>query len=221
VWACSTVALPHSTALIYPFHRRANAPRAINNNECLLYRQYSSRMAQMRGPSILRIEMLRSKNTQCKPTPALQSPHATTHQIVVIINHWMRHLGSTKTGEQKAVLQMTGSDCDWLVWLFAFTAHGSLQGLGRAKSRGANGAANVISMLHRQDGCYSIAVDGRICLRSGLTTRAHRQAGTPSRTIVWFRRVISLHARWPVSPVRAHGRDKQSKQTWRVTQWLL
>jgi hypothetical protein len=79
VWACSTVALPHSTALIYPFHRRANAPRAINNNECLPYRQYSSRMVQMKGPSILRIEMLRSKNTQWKPTPAC---HLRTRQLI-------------------------------------------------------------------------------------------------------------------------------------------
>lgn len=29
---CPHAALPHSTALSYPFRRRANAPRAVNNN---------------------------------------------------------------------------------------------------------------------------------------------------------------------------------------------
>jgi hypothetical protein len=53
----------------------------------------------------------------------LSSPHATTHQITIMINHRVRHLGSTETGEQEAVLQMTGPDhCYWLDWLFAFTA---------------------------------------------------------------------------------------------------
>ena len=80
LWARSTVngrcPLSDSTALIYPFPRRTNAPMAVNNH-VLLYGRYSSRVAQMEWPSILRIDMLRRTSTQWKPTPAC---HLRTRQ---------------------------------------------------------------------------------------------------------------------------------------------
>ena len=82
LWARSTVnkrcPLSDSTALIYPFPRRTNAPMALNNH-ALLYGGYSSPVAQMNWPSILRIDMLRRASTQWKPTPAC---HLRTRQLI-------------------------------------------------------------------------------------------------------------------------------------------
>lgn len=80
------------------------------------------------------------------------------------------HLGSTETGEQKADLQMTGSEPQTTGSTgYSPVRHWRIIArAGRAQSRGPNGVANVnkVAILHRQDGWYSIVsqwTEGFVC----------------------------------------------------------
>ena len=89
----------HSTNLpISPTGQRTE------NKHGLLDGQYSSRVAQMKWPSVVHqpyCEMLRKHEYAMEADSGLSSPHATrrarpsSHQII-IINHWMRNLTSVR-----------------------------------------------------------------------------------------------------------------------------